>query len=392
MKDNTKYIGLDVSKDTIAVGIADAGREAPRFWGTIPHTAEAIRKLMKQVGDFDNLHVCYEAGCTGYGLHRQLLLMGIECIVIAPSLIPKRAGDRVKTDKRDALRLAQLLRAGELTSVSVPSEEDEALRDLVRAREDAKEDLLRARHRLSKFLLRHDLRRPQGTKSWSVKHRAWLNLLQFDKPVQRIVFQEYLHTLDEIDGRIQRLEQEIHNQATESVHAPVIQALQTLRGVAVITATTLVAEIGSFQRFASPKQLMAYAGLVPKEYSTGGSRWQGEITKTGNSHIRRVLVEASWSYRYKPALKGALLKRQEGQDAQARNVAWKAQDRLHRKYFRLVSKGKSGGVAVTAVARELLGFVWAIACATEKRQTTPPSVPLVGGDAGMTTPAPRHSA
>jgi transposase len=361
MKDITKYVGLDVSKEKIAVAIADEGREAPRYWGMIPHTAEAVKKLMNQLGKPEQLQVCYEAGPTGYGLYRLLLALGIECTVVAPSLIPKKAGDRVKTDRRDAIRLAQLFRSAELTSIYVPTEEDEALRDLVRAREDAKEDQLRARHRLTKFLLRHDLNPPQGIRKWTVKYRDWLNSLNFENSAMRTVFQEYLHHLDEIEQRLKRIETEIHTQATESVHAPVIQALQTLRGVAEITATGLLAEIGSFSRFSHPRQLMGYTGLVPSEYSSGESRRQGAITKTGNAHIRRLLVEASWSYRYKPALKGNLLKRQKGQPPQVQAIAWKAQDRLHRKYSRLMGRGKPSGKVVVAIARELSGFIWAIA-------------------------------
>lgn len=366
MQNTTKYVGLDVSKELIAVAVADTGRGAPRSLGNIENTPEAIRKLMKKIGDNTDLEVCYEAGPTGYGLYRQLKKMGISCMVVAPSLIPKRQGDRVKTDRRDALRLAQLLRSGELTAVWVPGEEDEALRDLVRARQDAKEDLLRARHRLSKFLLRNGLCAPSGVRNWSTKHQLWLNTLKWEHRAQQITFQEYGHQIDEIEARIKRLEQEMHVQATESSHAPVIQALQTLRGVAEVTAMTLVAEVGEFSRFQSPKQLMAYAGLVPREYSSGSSRWQGGITKTGNTHVRFAVVESAWSYRYKPALKGALRKRQEGQSPQAQMIAWKAQDRLHRKYFKMISRGKDSGVAVVAVARELLGFIWAIACQVER--------------------------
>ena len=299
MNYNTKYVGLDVSKARIAVAIADYGRDAARYWGQIDNTPEAVRKLITKLQENANLQVCYEAGPTGYGLWRQLTGMGVHCTVIAPSLTPVRPGDKVKTDRRDAVRLAQLLRAGELTPVWVPSENDEALRDLVRAREDAKQDLLRARHRLSKFLLRYSLHAPAGVRNWTAKHRLWLDHLKFERSAARVAFQEYLHTIDELTGRIERIETEIHAQATESEHAPVIQALQTLRGVAEVTATTLVSEIGQFSRFKNPSQLMAFAGLTPKEYSSGASRHQGGITKTGNAHIRRVLVEAAWAYRRK---------------------------------------------------------------------------------------------
>lgn len=360
MNNTTKYVGLDVSKDKIAVAIADEGREEPRYWGMIPNTPEAIRKLIKKLGDQERLLVCYEAGPTGYGIYRLLSSMGVECEVIAPSLIPTKPGERIKTDRRDALKLAKLLRAGELTSIYVPTEDDEALRDLVRAREVAKEDELRAKHRLTKFLLRHDIHPPSGVKKWTKKYRDWLNTLKFNRSTSRLVFQEYLHHLQEIEQRIKRLEEEIELQATEGYHAPIIQALQTLRGVAVISATSLAAEIGSFKRFPTPNQFMAYAGLVPSEASSGDTRRQGKITKTGNRHVRRLLVESAWSYRYPPAIKGEIKKRQEGQLPGIQAISWKAQNRLHKKYYRLLSRGKESGKAVTAVARELAGFIWAI--------------------------------
>jgi transposase len=362
MNDNTKYVGLDVSKEKIAVAVADEGRGEPRYWGMVPNDLKAIRKVLGQIGQSEQLEVCYEAGPTGYGLYRQLLSLGIECTVVAPSLIPKRAGDRVKTDRRDAMRLAQLLRAGELVSVYVPTEEDEALRDLVRAREDAKEDQLRTKHRLTKLLLRYDIKPPKNMKrKWTKMYWEWLTGLKFKNRALQVAFQEYLHSLFEVEERIKRLEEEIHSQATESPKAPLIQALQTLRGVAEITATSLVAEIGTFSRFPHPRALMSYIGVVPSEASSGESRRQGNITKTGNYHARRLIIEASWSYRYKPALKGQLLKRQEGQPPEVQAISWKAQHRLHDKYFRMLGKGKSSGKAVTAVGRELAGFLWAIA-------------------------------
>lgn len=360
MKDTIKYIGLDVHKEKIAVAIADEGRGEPRFWGIIPNKVEDIKKLVKKLGDPATLRICYEAGPTGYGLYRLFLSMDIYCTVIAPSLIPKKPGERIKTDRRDSIRLAQLFRAGELTSIYVPTEEDEVLRDLVRAREDAKEDELRAKHRLTKYLLRCNIRAPKGVKNWSHKYREWLNILKFEHSSSRTVFQEYLHHVYEIEQRIRRLEQEIEVQATEGIHAPLIKALQTFRGVATITATSLVAEIGSFKRFISAKHFMAYVGLTPSEHSSGESRRQGSITKTGNRHVRRLLIESSWSYRYQPAVKGELKKRQEGQPANILAISWKAQNRLHKKYFRLLSKGKPAGKAVTAVARELAGFIWAV--------------------------------
>lgn len=339
MKGFTKFVGLDVSKDKIAVAVADEGRGEPRFVGMFPHTVEAVRTLVRRLDEEGvELEFCYEAGPTGYGLYRVLRAMDYHCTVVAPSLIPVRQGDRVKTDRRDALRLAQLFRSGELTAVFVPSQETESLRDLVRAREDAIEDRLRARHRISKFLLRHDRRPAAKLRAWGSLYQRWLDGLQWTDRREQVVFQEYLHHLQEIQGRISRLEAAIHQEAMESEQAPVIQAIQTLRGVAEVVATSLVAEVGEFSRFRNPKQLMAYAGLVPSEYSSGLSRRQGRITKSGNSHLRRVLGEAAWCYRYKPAVKRAIKKRQEGQSPRVQDIAWRAQDRLHRKYMRMVSR------------------------------------------------------
>lgn len=311
MKYNTKHVGLDVSKQKIAVAIADEGRGEPRYLGMIANTPEALRKLVNKLNHETELKFCYEAGPTGYGIYRFLVSLGVGCEVIAPSLVPKKPGERVKTDRRDAIRLAQLYRAGELTPIYVPTEEDEMLRDLVRAREDAKEDELRAKHRMSKFLLRRDKNPPKGVKTRTVAYREWLDALTFESPMLNMVFREYRQHLVEIEQRIQRLEKEIERQAEEGYHAPLIQAIKTLRGVAVITATALVAEIGSFRRFEKASQFMAYTGLVPSESSSGEIRKQGKITKTGNQHVRRLFIESAWSYRYKPVVKGNLKKRQE---------------------------------------------------------------------------------
>lgn len=360
MNNTTKYVGLDVSKEKIAVAVAEEGRSKPRFIGMINYEIKEIRKLMRKLGDPEQLQVCYEAGPTGYGLYRFLKSIDIECEVIAPSLIPQKPGERVKTDKRDAIKLATLYRAGELTPIYVPSEDDEALRDLVRAREDVKEDELRAKHRLTKFLLRNEIKPPKGTKKWTVKYWDWLNSLKFDRSASQVAYQEYLQQLKEFQQRLKLLEQEIEDQAKDGIHAPMIQTLMTLRGIAVITATSLVAEIGSFQRFKTPKHFMAYTGLVPSESSSGELRRLGKITKTGNQHVRRLLIEAAWSYRYQPAVKGELKKRQEGQPTNILGISWKAQNRLHKKYYRLLGRGKASGKAVTAIARELAGFIWAI--------------------------------
>ncbi len=369
MNDSTKYVGLDVSKEKIAVAVADGdSREGARYWGEIPHRVEEARKLIKRLGDVKQLQACYEAGPTGYMLERQLTSMGVSCMVVASSLIPKQPGNRVKTDRRDAQRLAELLRAGELKPVWVPDEDDETLRDLVRAREDSKEDLLRGKHRLGKFFLRHGIREPAGVRAWSVKYRIWLKGLEFASSALQTTFDEYRLSVEETERRIERLEGEIHEQAQKGKRAPVIKALQAFRGIKEIAAATIVAEAGSFVRFGKASQLMAYSGAVPSEYSSGKAVRRGKITKTGNSHLRRIAIECAWSYRHKPAMSATIKKRQEGLPANIQAIAWKAQIRLHDKYRHLIlDKGKSGQVAITAVARELLGFVWAAACEVEKQ-------------------------
>lgn len=371
MKNTLKYVGLDVSKKNISVAIADEGREAPRFLGTIVHTPEAVRKLIKKLGDPKSLVFCYEAGPTGYELYRWLLNMGVSCTVIAPSLTPTRPGDHIKTDRRDALRLSQLFRAGELTSIHVPTRDDEALRDLVRARANAKEDQHRARQRVSHFLLRHQIVMPETIKlKWTQKHQTWLTKLKFDRVPQEIAFREHLHAVYECEQRLKRLEDAILEETLNGSHANIIQAVQSLRGIAHLTAITLVAEIGSFSRFRSPAQLMAYLGLVPRESSSGETVRRGKMTKSGNSHVRRALIESAWSYRYKPAIKRDIEKRLEGQSASVQSISWKAQNRLHERYRHLMKKGKISTVVIGAIARELVGFIWSIACEAERQQTT----------------------
>lgn len=330
--------------------------------------------MIGRLGDVKHLQVCYEAGPTGYLPERQLVSMGVACVVVAPSLIPKQPVNRVKTDRRDAQRLAELLRAGELTPVWVPGEEDEALRDLVRAREDAKEDLLIAKHRLGKLLLRRGIREPVGVRPWSAKYRVWLKGLKLDSSALQTTFNEYRLCIEEIESRIEILESEIHAQAQGSKHAPVIQALQAFCGIKEIAAATIVTEVGSFLSFWSPRQVMGYSGVVPSEYSSGMAVRRGKITKTGNSHLRRIAIECAWSYRHPAAMSAEIKKRQEGLSASVQAIAWNAQVRLHKKYRHLIlDKGKSAQVAITAVARELLGFIWAAACEVETqglRQTS----------------------
>jgi transposase len=357
----TTFVGLDVHKDSIAVAVARDGRGAAEFLGTIINKPETIAKLVRRLGSAKDLYFCYEAGPCGYGIYRQLTAAGATCMVVAPSLIPRKPGERVKTDRRDAKKLAQLLRSGELTPVWVPDEKQEALRDLVRAREDSLEDTLRKRNQISKFLLRLEKRPPHGIKAWTTKYMQWLNSLSFDQDVQGIVLKEYIHALEEAEARKNRLDKEITEIVKYSEQAPAMAALQTLRGVGVITAATIVAEAGDLSRFDSPKQLMSYVGLVPSESSSGGSRYQGRITKSGNAHIRRVIVESAWHYRRLPAIGSGLKKRQEGQSEEIKAISWQAQHRLNLKFRRLTSRGKTRQIAAVAVARELLGFMWAIA-------------------------------
>jgi len=360
MNEFTKYVGLDVHKETIAVSIAqDNGGEA-RYWGEIANTVEAMDKLIRQLKKGDaKLSFCYEAGPCGYGLHRRLTTLGWDCMVVAPSLIPRKAGDRVKTDRRDSLSLARLLRAGELTAVCVPDDEQEALRDLTRAREDLKHLQRQAKQRLLAFLLRHG-KRYGGASNWTQAHFRWLETVKFDHPAQQIVMQEYVDTVLSCGKRVAELERQIEQTAQGSRVWPVIEALMALRGVNLLTATTVVAEIGDLKRFANAPQLMAYLGLVPSEYSSGGSTRRGGITKTGNSHVRRVLVEAAWTYRHAARKTALLQRRAERTPEVVQEIAWSAQKRLCQRYRTLEGKGKMKVQVCTAVARELAGFIWAI--------------------------------
>lgn len=364
-----RFVGLDVHADTIAVSVAEPGGEV-RSHGIIPNRPESVRKLIRKIGEGGKLKCCYEAGPTGYVLYWQLTQLGVECEVIAPSLIPTKAGDRVKTDRRDAERLARCYRAGELTPVWVPDAAHEALRDLVRAREAAKQDQLRHRHQLGKFLLRHGQRPIDAGTPWTEKYLNWIRIhVRFQQPALEATLADYLHEVEHAAERIIRLEQCIEEavaQASPEIRA-VIEALQALRGVAHITAATVVAEVGSLTRFDNPRQLMSYTGLVPREHSSGSRTQRGAITKTGNVHLRRVLVEAVWAYRHRPAVNGRLLKRQRSLalSDETKHIAWKAQQRLHKRYAAMLARGKHKNQVMTALARELLGFVWAIAVQAE---------------------------
>jgi transposase len=366
MKEKVRFLGLDVHAETIAVAIAEPGGEV-RSLGTIANREESIRKLIKKLGPVEQLRACYEAGPTGYVLYWQLTRLGVDCAVIAPTLVPMKAGDRVKTDRRDAERLARSHRAGDLTAVWVPDAGSEALRDLVRAREAAKQDQLRARHRLSKFLLRSGQRPAPGVKAWTLLHMAWVRQLHFPQPAQESTRLDYLHEVEHMGERVKRLEQAIGEavKLASPEMQTVIQGLQALRGVAQISAVTIVAELGELSRFQSARQLMGYSGTVPSENSSGKRTQRGGITKTGNAHLRRIAVESAWSYRLRPGIGPGLRKRQEGVPEPIKEIAWKAQLRLHKRYLKLTAAGKDQRKIVTAVGRELLGFIWAIGVKAE---------------------------
>lgn len=366
-----RFVGLDVHADTIAVAVAEPDGEV-RSLGVIPNRLESIRKLIRKIGPAERLRTCYEAGPTGYVLYWQLTQLSVACEVVAPSLVPTKPGDRVKTDRRDAEKLARNLRSGELTPVWVPDAAHEALRDLVRARESGKKDQLKARHRLGKFLLRHG-RRPQGITPWTKKYIEFIKThVHFEQPALEATLADYLHEVEHVAERILRLERAIDEavKAAPAATRAVIEALQALRGVAQTTAATIVSELGRLSRFTSPSKLMGYSGLVPSEYTTGNRVKHGGITKTGNAHLRRVVVEAAWAYQHRPNVTGYLLRRQKSLQLseEVKQIAWKAQHRLHKRYKVLAERGKNKNEIVTAVGRELLGFIWAIATHTEKQQ------------------------
>jgi transposase len=361
VRDRIRYVGLDVHKEAIVVAIAEDGiRGAAGEYGRIANTATALDRLMRKLADGGaRLRFCYEAGPCGYGIQRHVSKRGHECVVVAPSLIPRRAGDRVKTDRRDAASLARLHRAGELTSVWVPDPRHEAMRDLVRARLDAVHALRRARQQLSGFLLRQGCH--YGRPAWTRLHRRWLSGLKFEQAVHHLVLEDYIQAIEAAEARRDRLTAQIEAMLPEWTLAPVVAALQTMRGMALVNAATLIAELGDLSRFADPRQLMAYLGLVPSEHSSGASVKRGNITKAGNSAARRLLIEAAWCYRFPARVSRELLLRQENQPKLIRDIAWKGQVRLCARYRRLARTGKPANVVTAAIARELTGFIWAIA-------------------------------
>jgi transposase len=375
-EDSTVFIGIDAAKAKHAVAVAEPGRRGEvRYLGEIEASPEAVRRLVTRLAArHGRLHVCYEAGPTGYGLYRQVVALGHACTVVAPSLIPRRPGDRVKTNRRDAVPLARLLRAGELTAVWVPDEAHEAMRDLVRAREAAVEDLRRKRQAISSLLLKQG-RSYAGRKTWGAMHRRWLQQQAFDHPAHEVLLREMLlaerharerharerHARERhARERLERIEAAIMRLLPGWSLAPAVEALQALRGISVVAAVTIAAEVGDLGRFESARQFMGYLGLVPGERSTGGAVRRLGITKAGNGRLRRVLVEGAWTYRLPPRTGKKKHHVREGLPPAVRDIAWKAQARLCTRYRALAARGKRLTVAVTAVARELAGFVWAI--------------------------------
>jgi transposase len=359
------YIGLDVHKQTIVVSVARAGRDAPECWGEIANKPKTVARLVERLSQEFNGEVllfCYEAGPCGYVLYRQLLGLGHECQVVAPSLIPRKPGERIKTDRRDARKLAQFLRNGDLTAVWVPDEEQEAMRDLTRARGDFKAQECKARQQLNAYVLRHGHAWPSNKTRWTKTHYNWLESLKFAHDWQQVVLQEYIDAVKLTSQRVADITAQMMRVLPQWSLAPVVASLVALRGIDKLAAMVLLAELGDISRFDSPRQLMAFLGLVPSEHSSGGRRRQGAITKTGNSHARRMLVESAWSYRF-PARQTPHLKR-KAKDAsdEARAIAWRAQKRLCGRYQHLLHAGKNTKQTTVAVARELAGFIWDIAC------------------------------
>ncbi|HKF31494.1 MAG TPA: IS110 family transposase [Jatrophihabitantaceae bacterium] len=361
MREPTTFVGMDVHKKDIAVTMLVAGRADAVEW-RLANEPTAVRRLARRlVRDGEGLvHCVYEAGPCGYALQRQLEAEGLECDVVAPSMIPIRPGERVKTDRRDARKLAEMARARLLTVVRPPSEDEEAVRDLCRGRDDARVDLMRARHRLSKFLLRRGRVFGAGQqRAWSQAHRWWLGAQSFERVAEQVMFQDYLLAVEQIEARKRSIDVHLQDIAREPRYAEAVGWLRCFRGIDTVTAITLVAELHDFRRFRSPSQLMAYLGLVPSEYSSGPRQQRGGITRTGNRHVRRLLIEAAWHYRHKPRVGEALAERRHGQPAVMIALADKAQLRLCRRYRRMERRGKHTTKIVVAVARELVGYLWA---------------------------------
>ena len=359
------YIGLDVHKESIVYAVAHAGREAAESRGEIANKPNKMAKLIDRLNkEFEGevLLFCYEAGPCGYGLYRQLLALGHDCLVVAPSLIPKKPGDRIKTDRRDARKLAQSLRSGDLTAVWVPDEEQEAMRDLTRARDDMKSQERKARQQLNAFVLRHGHAWPSNRTRWTKTHYNWLESHKLAHDWQQVVLQEYIDAVKAATQRVVGITAQMERVLPRWSMAPVVDSLVALRGIDKLAAMVLLAELGDISRFESPRQLMAFLGLVPSEHTSSHRRRQGAITKTGNAHARRMLVESAWSYRFAARQTAHLKRKAASASAEAKAIAWKAQKRLCGRYKTLTQAGKNTKLACVAIARELAGFIWDIVC------------------------------
>jgi transposase len=374
----TSFVGLDVHKDTIAIAAAQTGQESPRFIGTVGPQVAQLLKALGRLGPPEGLLVTYEAGPCGYKLARELREHAYTCQVIAPNKIPRPKGERLKTDRRDALTLARLARSGDLVEVLVPDERDEAIRDLSRAREDAVRARHKARQQLLALLLRNGHRYSDGH-HWTAAHERYLAALKLPHPAQYTAFAEYLQAIHEGDARVNRLTEALREHTEHWRLKPLVCALMSLRGINFVAAVTLVAEVGDFSRFAHPREVMAFLGLIPSEFSSGEKHRQGEITKAGNGHARRILIEAAWNYRYPARLSRLLLTRQEGQPKAIRDIAWAAQLRLTRRYARLRSRKLHQNKVCVAIARELAGFIWDIARHARQQDANAPASPATGG-------------
>lgn len=361
-KFNDIHVGLDVHKATIAIAVVPGVGQQAHYFGQIQNTPDALNKLIKSLSpDGQVMNFCYEAGPCGYELYHQLRGQGHQCDVVAPSLIPRKPGVRIKTDRRDALALAKLHADGSLTPVWVPDKEHESMRDLSRAREDFKQMETKARQRLGAFLLRNG--KVYGGKSkWTQAYWRWLETVTFETPMQHIVLQEYVQAVHDAQKRVQGMEGQIRLAVRGWSLRPLFEALMAMRGISMVAAVTIVAELGDLSRFENPRQLMAYLGLVPSEYSSGGKRRQGSLTRTGNGHVRRVLVEAAWNYRFMPRKTRDIQRRAEQTSEAVQAIAWEGQKRLCGRYQQLLKAGKVKQQVTAAVARELCGFIWAIAC------------------------------
>ena len=358
--EKVRFVGLDVHSRSIAIAVGESNGVQPENLATIPNDTQLLLKRLRKLGPLKSLRCCYEAGPTGFGLQRDLKAAGIDCIVVAPSMVPAQAGDRVKTDRRDAVKLARFLGSGDLTGIYVPEPATEAMRDLERARDDAKKAERVARQQLGKFLLRHGRLYEEGKSTWTKAHFEWIRGQTFEAVAHQKVLVDYLKAVEDTTERVTRLTANITELVETWSMKPLVKALQSMRGVQLMTAVIIAAELGDLKRFQSAPELMAFLGLVPSEHSSGESKKRGRITRTGNGHVRRVLVESAWSYRFRPSMSVAIRKRNEGVSAGVKKIAWKAQERLHERYQKMMLKGKSKQKTVVAVAREMAGFIWAI--------------------------------